>query len=151
MPQTAQLHLEDFVPGAVLPLGSIGVDEEQILAFGRAFDPLPFHTDPEQAAESEFGGLIASGWHTVALLTRLWTDAVLGRAAAVGSPGVDEVRWLVPVRPGDRITASAEILSVSNSKSNSWRGTVVARIGGENQHAKRIAHFTAISMVRRRP
>jgi acyl dehydratase len=143
------LHLEDFVPGDVLPLGSIGVDEDQILTFGRAFDPLPFHTDPRAAAESPFGGLIASGWHTVSLLTRLWTDAVLGRTAAVGSPGVDEVRWLVPLRPGDTIEGSAAVLSVAPSKTHDWRGTVVARIQGDNQRGERIAHFTAISMIKR--
>jgi acyl dehydratase len=143
------LHLDDFVPGDVLPLGQIGVDQDQILAFGRAFDPLPFHTDLQAAAESPFGGLIASGWHTVSLLTRLWTDAVLGRTAAVGSPGVEEVRWLVPLRPGDTITGSAEVLSTAASKTHDWRGTVIARIQGDNQHGERIAHFTAISMIKR--
>lgn len=149
MRESGPLRLGDFVTGEVLPLGSIGVDAEQILAFGRAFDPLPFHVDPARAAKSEFGGLIASGWHTISLLTRLWTDSVLGRTAACGSPGVNEVRWLQPLRPGDTMAGSAEVLEVSCSKQHSWRGTVVARIQGDNQRGERIAHFTAISLIRR--
>lgn len=100
------LYFEDFSVGQVLDLGSCAVSEEEIVAFARQFDPQPFHVDAEAAAASHFGGIVASGWHTCALLMRGIVDQLLLRSASHGSPGVDEIRWLQPVRPGDRLRLS---------------------------------------------
>jgi len=120
---------EDFEPGQVYELGSRTVTEAEILEFARQFDPQPFHLDPEAAKESVFGGLIASGWHTGAISMRLYVDAMLGGAASRGSPGVEELRWLAPVRPGDTLTGSLTVLDVTPSATLPDRGTV--RIRGE--------------------
>ena len=96
------LHFEDFPPGEVVEYGEIDVSADEIIAFAREFDPQPFHTD-EEAARAATGGLIASGWHTCALLLRMNCDAFLMRAAILDEAGVEEVRWQRPVRPGDRL------------------------------------------------
>ena len=100
-------HFEDFVPGAVAECGPIGIDEAEVIAFARQFDPQPIHTDKKVAGEGPFGGLIASGWHTVSLVMRVLVDHYLAHGAALASPGVDELRWLQPVRPGDVLRVRA--------------------------------------------
>ena len=122
------LFLEDFTPGRVFELGSVSLTEAEIVAFGRQFDPQPFHVDAAAARSSPFGGLIASGWHTCSVLMRLWVDAVLSGSAALGSPGVDEVRWLRPVRPGDVLTGRAEVVESRPSARRPGRGTAVVRL-----------------------
>ena len=97
---------EDYVPGAVHDLGSVVVDEQEVIAFARQFDPQPFHLDKERAEESVFGGLIASGWHTACMAMRLIVDHYLSEVSSEGSPGIDELRWLRPVRPGDQLAIS---------------------------------------------
>ena len=96
------LYFEDFPPGGVVEYGGVDVSAEEIVVFARDFDPQPFHTD-EQAARLVTGGLIASGWHTSALLVRMNCEAFLARAATLAEPGIEEVRWQQPVRPGDRL------------------------------------------------
>ena len=98
-----ELYFEDFELGRVYELGSVDVTEADILEFARRFDPQPFHVDPEAARQSVFGGLIASGWHTGAMWMRLYVDSLLDGAASMGSPGIEELRWLAPVRPGDTL------------------------------------------------
>jgi acyl dehydratase len=134
---------EDFEPGQVYELGSRTVTEAEILEFARQFDPQPFHLDPEAAKESVFGGLIASGWHTGAIWMRLYVDAMLGSAASRGSPGVEELRWLAPVRPGDTLTGSLTVLDVAPSATLPDRGTV--RIRGEltNQDGVTVMRMTS--------
>jgi acyl dehydratase len=134
---------EDFEPGQVYELGSRTVTEAEILEFARQFDPQPFHLDPEAAKESVFGGLIASGWHTGAIWMRLDVDAMLCGAASRGSPGVEELRWLEPVRPGDTLTGSLTVLDVTPSATRSDRGTV--RIRGEltNQDGVTVLRMTS--------
>lgn len=134
---------EDFEPGQVYELGSRTVTEAEILEFARQFDPQPFHLDPEAAKESVFGGLIASGWHTGAIWMRLYVDAMLGGAASRGSPGVEELRWLAPVRPGDTLTGSLTVLDVTPSATRPDRGTV--RIRGEltNQDGVTVMRMTS--------
>jgi acyl dehydratase len=134
---------ENFEPGQVYELGSRTVTEAEILEFARQFDPQPFHLDPEAAKESVFGGLIASGWHTGAIWMRLYVDAMLGGAASRGSPGVEELRWLEPVRPGDTLTGSLTVLDVTPSATRSDRGTV--RIRGEltNQDGVTVLRMTS--------
>jgi acyl dehydratase len=96
------LTFEDFPPGEVVEYGGLDVSAHDIIAFAREFDPQPFHLD-EEAARATTDGLIASGWHTSALLLRMNCDAFLMRAAILGEAGVEEVRWILPLRPGDRL------------------------------------------------
>jgi acyl dehydratase len=99
------LHYEDIVVGATVPFGRKVVVRDEIIAFGRAFDPQPFHVDEEAAKDSLIGRLCASGWHSCAMLMRMLADEVLNKAASLGAPGVEEVKWLKPVFPGDVLTA----------------------------------------------
>ena len=96
------LAFEDFPPGEVVEYGGIEVTAAEIIKFAHEFDPQPFHTD-EEAAQGVTGGLIASGWHTSALLLRMNCDAFLTRAAVIDDPGIEEIRWERPTRPGDRL------------------------------------------------
>ena len=98
-------YFEDYVEGDVHLFGTIAVEADQIIAFANRFDPQTFHTDPEAAKRGPFGGLIASGWHTAGLMTRLFMDHYLTKVASLGSPGGDELRWVKPVRPGDTLYA----------------------------------------------
>ncbi|WP_186387211.1 MULTISPECIES: MaoC family dehydratase [unclassified Stappia] len=109
---------EDFEPGETIALGSKTVTREEIIAFAAEFDPQPFHLDDAAGEASLLGGLAASGWHTIAMLMRLLCDNLLLNSSGKGSPGVEEVRWMRPVRPGDVLTASAEVISsrVLNSR-----------------------------------
>ena len=122
------LHFEDIRPGQVYDLGTRTVTEEELIDFARDWDPQPFHLDPEAAKESVFGGLIASGWHTGAMWMRMYVDTMLGSAAR-GSPGIEELRWLAPVRPGDTLTGRLTVLEATPSATKPDRGTV--RIRGE--------------------
>lgn len=109
---------EDFEPGETIALGSKTVTREEIIAFAAEFDPQPFHLDEAAGEASLLGGLAASGWHTISMLMRLMCDGLLLNSSGKGSPGVEEVRWMRPVRPGDVLTASAEVISsrVLNSR-----------------------------------
>ncbi|MDX6439084.1 MAG: hypothetical protein QOF45_1667 [Gaiellaceae bacterium] len=120
---------EDFAAGQVFELGSRTVSEDDIVAFAREWDPQPFHVDPEAAKDSVFGGLIASGWHTGAMWMRLYVDSFLGAASGQGSTGVEELRWLSPVRPGNTLSGRLTVLEVTPSERRPDRGTV--RIRGE--------------------
>src|SRR5262245_65071425 len=103
----APRYFEDYVAGATHEFGSILVEEAEVVSFAKRFDPQPFHIDPEAASQSIFGGLIASGWHSASLMMRLIVDHYLAHASSLGSPGVDELRWLKPVRPGDELSIRA--------------------------------------------
>jgi acyl dehydratase len=122
------LYWEDFEPGQTIDLGTRTVSESEIVEFARRWDPQPFHVDPEAAKESVFGGLIASGWQTGAMWMRMYVDTVLGSAAR-GSPGIEELRWLAPVRPGDTLTGTLTVLETTPSERDPTRGTI--RIRGE--------------------
>ena len=139
-----ELTFDDFEAGQVFELGSHEVTEEEILAFARQWDPQPFHVDPAAAEKSSFGGLIASGWHTGALWMRLYVDSLLGGAAGMGSPGIEELRWLAPVRPGDTLTGRLAVLETTPSQRRPDRGTV--RIRGEMLNQDGV---TVMSMVSR--
>jgi acyl dehydratase len=144
------IHLEDFAPGQVHPLGRHTVSRDEIVAFARAWDPQPFHLDEEAAGASIYRGLIASGWHTVCVFMRLFADGLLNRAAAMGSPGVDEVRWLQPVRPGDTLEARLEVLEVRPSRSKPDRGVIRARCVVANQDGEEVLTMQAVVLFRRR-
>ncbi|MFC5663708.1 MaoC family dehydratase [Kitasatospora misakiensis] len=103
-------YAEDFTPGDTFDLGTVEVTAERLLAFAADFDPQAFHLDEALGHELGFGGLIASGWHTAAMFQRLYVDGLLSGAAVAASPGVDELRWLSPVRPGDVLRGTATVV-----------------------------------------
>jgi acyl dehydratase len=135
---------EDFEPGQVYELGSKVVSEDEIVAFARQFDPQPFHLDTEAAKDSVFGGLIASGWHTGAMWMRLYVDSLLGGASGQGSSGIEELRWLAPVRPGDTLSGRLIVLEATSSERHPGRGTI--RIRGEMVNQEGV---TVMSMISR--
>ena len=144
-------YWEDFAVGETAALGQCTVTEAEILAFGRRYDPQPFHTDPEAARASLFGGLIASGWHTCALMMRLSVEAMRREeAAGAGSPGVDSCRWPRPVRPGDILTGRTEVLESWPSRSRPI-GFVRRRTEMTNQRGEVVLSAVGISMYERRP
>ncbi len=144
--------LDDLVPGESLEFGSKEVTEPEIIAFARQFDPQPFHLDPIAAAASPFGGLIASGWHTASMGMRMMVDHLLGPdSGSIGSPGVDELRWLKPVRPGDVLRVRAEIIDVTPSRSKPDRGTARIRYELLNQKDEVAMRFIGLGMFLRRP
>jgi acyl dehydratase len=144
------LFFEDFKIGATREAGSRTVTREEILEFARKFDPQPFHVDEEAAKRSQFSGLIASGWHTAALCHGILVEAFLGEdSGSMGSPGVDELRWLKPVRPGDTLTVRIEVLEVRSSRSKPG-GLVKLRYGMRNQNGEEVMTMIANGFFRRR-
>jgi acyl dehydratase len=125
------LYFEDFTPGRVFELGSRVLSDAEIVAFAAEWDPQPIHLDPDAAAAGPFDGLIASGWQTACVWMRLYVDAVLNQAAMLTAPGVEEIRWLVPVRPGMRLHGRTTILESWVSEGAPGRGTM--RLRGELQ------------------
>ena len=144
-------YWDDYEVGTTYPLGSTTFTADEIVTFGREFDPQSFHVDPEMAKQSLFGGLIASGWHVTAKLMRLFVDNYVDHRTALGSPGVDEVRWLKPVRPGDTITASVECAAKVPSKSRPEMGVVHEHWRATNQKGEVVLTVKGINMVRRKP
>jgi acyl dehydratase len=144
-------HLEDFHPGETIELGSRSVDRDEIIEFARKYDPQPFHVDEEAGRRSIYGGLIASGWHTVGMLMRLLVDTVASRSASMGSPGIDEIRFLRPVRPGDTLSARMIVLDVVPSRSKADRGHVRASYEVFNQHGDKVMTMIGLGIYGRRP
>jgi acyl dehydratase len=144
-------YFEDVEVGEIADLGAHTMTEPEIVAFATKYDPQPFHTDPEAARASIFGGLIASGWHTCAVMMRLSAAAASRQqAAAVGSPGVDTCRWLKPVRPGDTLRGQSTVLETWPSRSKPI-GFVRTRVEMRNQRGELVLSLVGISMYRRRP
>ena len=139
---------EDYVPGTVHDLGSVVVDEQEVVAFARQFDPQPFHLDQERAEKSAFGGLVASGWHTACMVMRLMVDHYLSEVSSEGSPGIDELRWLRPVRPGDQLLVKITILDARRSRSRPERGVVRSQIETLNQDGQVVMHLTFAVFIR---
>ncbi len=144
-------YFEDYTPGDVYEFGTITVTEPEIIEFARQFDPQYFHVHPEKAVESRFGGIIASGWHTAGLTMRLYVDHFLSHVASLASPGVDEVRWPSPVRPGDSLRVRVTILEARLSRSKTDRGVVRAKIEAINQKDELVCSMVGISIIGRRP
>lgn len=144
-------YLEDFVPGSVIPCGKHTISQEEIIEFATQFDPQYFHTDPELAQDSHFGGLIASGWHVTAIMMRKLVDGYIRHSASMGSPGVDEVRWLKPVRPGDTLDVNVHVLEVVPSRSKPDRGIVKSRVDISNQHGEVVSTVAGMGMYGRMP
>jgi acyl dehydratase len=145
-------YFEDFRVGEVIDLGRRSVTQDEIIRFAREFDPQPFHTDPERARESAFGGLVASGWHSAALYMRLLVDGfVRGMAQSMGSPGVDKIEWLKPVRPGDTLSGRVTIVDAVPSKSRADRGTLKTLGELLNQHGEVVMTMRGVGFFGRRP
>jgi acyl dehydratase len=147
----ARLYFEDFTVGKKIETGSVTVSEAEIIEFASRFDPQPFHVDQEAAAESMFGGIIASGWHTCSMMMRLVVDGFLRDSASLGSPGVDEVRWLKPVRGGDVLSVSSAVLESVPSASRPDRGVIFSQWEAKNQHGDLVATVKGRGMFLRRP
>jgi acyl dehydratase len=150
-PRVPEIYWEDLPTGTITDLGTCEVTKDEILEFACKYDPQPFHTDEEAAKESIYGGLIASGWHTCSMMMRLLYEGLLRRAASLGSPGVDQVRWLMPVRPGDTLRAKMEVIESRASKSKPDRGVVRSRWEVRNQDGELVMTMEGTGMYRRRP
>jgi len=145
------LYWEDYAVGQRYLLGQTSFTETEIVAFAREFDPQSFHIDSGAAATSMYGGLIASGWHINAKLMRLFVDNYLDTRTSLGSPGVDKVRWLRPVRAGDTLTAWIECTAKTPSRSKPDRGVLHEKWLAENQRGELVVTIEGMGMVRRRP
>jgi len=144
------VYFEDVEVGEVRDCGSYTVDRDEIVAFGRRYDPQPFHVDDEAASRSAFGGLVASGWQTVAITMRLMVLELLGPSSNLGSPGADEIRWLEPVRPGDTLSVSIEVIEKVPSRSKPDRGLVKIRAIARNQRDRVVMTMIGLGFFRRR-
>jgi acyl dehydratase len=143
-----QRYFEDYIAGSTYEYGTAAVDEREAVAFARAFDPQPIHIDPIAAAQGPFGGLIASGWHTAALMMRLFVDNYLSSVASLASPGIDELRCLKPVRPGDTLRIRVTVTEARRSRSKPDRGIVRTLIEVLNQHGETVSTMNAMNLLR---
>jgi acyl dehydratase len=148
---TEPRYWDDYEVGQKYPLGSTTFTEQEIVDFALQFDPQPFHVDAAAAKQSMYGGLIASGWHVAAKMMRLFVDNYVDRRTALGSPGVDELRWLKPVRPGDTLTGWVECAAKAPSKSRPNLGVIHERWSVTNQKGELVMTTKGINLVRRRP
>jgi acyl dehydratase len=139
--------LEDYVIGSVSEFGSIAVEEAEIIEFARRFDPQVFHTDPEAAKKTIYGGLIASGWHTASMMMRLIVDHYLPTARSLGSPGIDNLRWIRPVRPGDELSVRVTVLEANRSRSKPDRGVVRSFVEVLNQNHEVVLTVNAVNLL----
>ena len=146
------IYFEDIEVGTERVFGSYDVTREEVLEFARKYDPQPFHLSDEAAAKTHFGRLAASGWHTAAMTMRVIVDAITPeRQAGLGSPGVDELRWLRPVYPGDRITVHGKVIEATPSRSKPNIGVIRSENTVTNQDGVPVMRFTSIVMMLRRP
>jgi len=138
---------EDYVPGSVHEFSGVSLDESEMIDFARRYDPQPFHTDPEAAKGSVYGGLIASGWMTAGLMMRLFVEHYLPVGASLGSPGVDELRWLKPVRPGDSLLLRVTVSKTKRSRTKPDRGIVHSYIEVLNQNREVAMTMKAMNLI----
>lgn len=143
-------YWEDFNAGERQQLGSFSLSKEEIIEFAAKYDPQPFHLDDEAAKDSLFGGLVASGWHTCCMTMRLMVDSYLGEAASLGAPGLDELRWLRPVRPDTKLTAHRVCLETRPSKSRADVGLVKHRFEVVDEAGELVMTMVGMGMFRRR-
>ncbi|HYZ15575.1 MAG TPA: MaoC family dehydratase, partial [Candidatus Acidoferrum sp.] len=145
-------YLEDFVPGSSAEFGSALVTEDEIRSFAERYDPQPFHVDPQAAAASPYGGLIASGWQTAAIAMRMVVDHFIDGETSLGSPGIGALRWRLPVRPGDELRVRARVIESRPSESKPDRGITTLEVEVVNQNGEIVMSMENwIAIVRRRP
>lgn len=144
-------YFDDYVEGDVHRFGTIAVEADEMIAFAKRFDPQTMHTDPEAAKHTPFGGLIASGWHTAGLVMRLYVEHYLTHVASLASPGLDELRWLKPVRPGDMLSVRVTVLKTVPSKSKRDRGAVTSFVEAINLAGDIVMTFKGVNIIAKRP
>ena len=144
-------YFEDYPAGAIFEGGAVTVTEHEILEFARKYDPQAMHTDPEAAARGYFGGLIASGWHTAAMTMRLFATHFLSPVSSLASPGIDELRWVKPVRPGDVLSVRITVTGARRSRSKPDQGVVRSFAEVLNQNGEVVMALKPISLIRCRP
>ncbi|MDN5757189.1 MAG: MaoC family dehydratase [Tomitella sp.] len=143
--------LEDYVGGEVFEYGSVTIGDEEIQEFAERYDPQPIHTDPARAQDGPFGGLIASGWQTASIFMRMFADNFLTSVGSLSSPGVDELRWTAPVRPGDALWIRVTIVESRRSRSKPDRGIVRTHCEMFNQDDARVLSLYAMNLIAGRP
>ncbi len=144
------LTFEDFPPGRLGTFGPRRVTREEILAFAGEFDPQPMHLDEEAAAKTMLKGLSASGWHLCSIMMRMMFDAFIGRAASLGSPGVNEVRWLAPLRPGDEVTLDVDVTEARLSRSRPETGIITFKAVARNAAGQALCEMVSPIIIERR-
>jgi acyl dehydratase len=152
LPERTTRYFEDYVPGLTMDCGTVSISEAEIIAFAKEYDPQPFHVDPVGAADGPFGGLIASGWHTISVTMRQLVEHWVSAGTSLGAAGVDEIRWPVPVRPGDTLHVTASVLEARRSKSKPDRGIIRSLVEVTNAGGETVLRLTAINfMLTRNP
>ena len=141
---------EDYQKDTVIEMGPIFVEEDELIEFALRYDPQPMHIDSEYAIKGPYEGLIASGWQTCALVMRELVKNYFSPSSSLGSPGIDELQWLKPVRPGDCLTVRATILETKLSRSKPDRGLVRTLVEALNQHQEKVVSFIALNFMLRR-
>ena len=149
-PPLQQRWFEDYTVGESFEFGDYLITASEIVEFARRYDPQPFHVDAAAAAKSHFGGLIASGWMTGSVLMRLVVDHFVAPSSSMGSPGLEQIRWRVPVRPGDRLSARVTVLESRASKSKPDRGSLLLRQEAINQTGEVVMSLEGWALIRRR-
>ena len=144
------LTFEDFPPGHLGRFGPRRVSREEIIAFAAEFDPQPMHLDEELARRSMLKGLSGSGWHLGSIMMRMMFDGFIGRTASLGSPGIDELRWLAPLRPGDDLTLDVDVAEARISRSRPDTGIVTFRVTARNAAGRALCDWISSIIVRRR-
>ena len=144
------LCFEDFKPGYLGRFGPRRVTREEIIAFAAEFDPQPMHLDEEAASRSMLQGISGSGWHLCSIIMRMMFDGFIGRTASLGSPGVNELRWLAPLRPGDEVTLDVEVAEVRVSRSRPATGIVMFKAVASNAAGQALCEMTSPIIVQRR-
>jgi acyl dehydratase len=150
LPAPDQRFFEDYVPGERYEFGHTVVDLTELVDFAQRYDPQPFHVDPVAAAATPYGGLITSGWHTCAMMMRMMVDHYVSAVASLGSPGVDELRWVKPVRPGDVLRVHITVLDTRVSQSKPDRGLVRSAIEVLNQADETVMTMKTLGFFLRR-
>jgi len=145
------LFFEDFFVGRKFETGPRTLSEEDIVSFGQSYARLPYHTDPTAAKDTTYGGVIAAGYQTAALTFGLFVETGVLRACGLGSPGVDKLRWLKPVRPGDTLRVVAEIIEVSPAQAAGGRDAIRVKYETLNQKDEPVMTLTSLHFVKRRP
>jgi acyl dehydratase len=143
----AELAFQDFMPGRVFEHGPCRLPRDEMIAFAAEFDPQPMHLDETAARETMLGGLAASGWYLCCILMRMCVDAFVGRSSSMGAPGVEEVRWVLPVRPDDELSLRATVLDKRTSKSRPEMGFVRFEFELFNARGHRVMALTTSLML----
>lgn len=146
-----EYYFEDFEVGQKFETETAKVTLDDIVSFGRKYAPLPYHTDPEAAKETPYGGVIAAGYQTAGITFGLFVETGVFRACGLGSPGVDKLRWLKPVRPGDELRVVAEVIEVSPAREQGGRDAIRIKYDTLNQNSETVMTVTSLHFVKRRP